>query len=75
VRQAEGEWLAILAARAAAALETARASFDAAAQAVARAEAGAVTLAVAAALPLVTTAANIGELELTYGPIREETVS
>jgi hypothetical protein len=30
---------------------------------------------VAAALPLVTTAANIGELELTYGPIREETVS
>jgi len=40
-----------------------------------RAEAGAVTLAVAAALPLVTTAANIGELELTYGPIREETVS
>ena len=40
-----------------------------------RAEAGAVKLAVAAALPLVTTAANIGELELTYGAIREENVS
>jgi len=40
-----------------------------------RAEAGAVTLAVAAAMPLVTTAANIGELELTYGAIREENVS
>ena len=49
VRQAEGEWLAILAARAAAALETARASFDAAAQAVARAEAGAVDAAETAA--------------------------
>jgi uncharacterized membrane protein YccC len=40
-----------------------------------RAEAGVGELAVAAALPLVTTAANIGELELTYGAIREATVS
>jgi len=40
-----------------------------------RAEAGAVTLAVAAALPLVTTAANIGELELTYSAIRGEKVT
>jgi uncharacterized membrane protein YccC len=40
-----------------------------------RAEAGTGELAVAAALPLVTTAANIGELELTYGAIREEEVS
>ena len=33
-----------------------------------RAEAGAGELAVSAALPLVTAAANIGELELTYPP-------
>ncbi|WP_445168003.1 FUSC family protein [Mycolicibacterium sp. Dal123E01] len=33
-----------------------------------RAEAGAGELAVSAALPLVTTAANLGELELTYPP-------
>lgn len=40
-----------------------------------RAEAGTGKLAVAAAMPLVTAAANIGELELTYGAIREEKVS
>jgi len=40
-----------------------------------RAEAGADNLAVAAALPLMTAAANIGELELTYGAIREEKVT
>ena len=40
-----------------------------------RAEAGAGPLAVAAALPLVTTAANIGELELTYSATHEELVS
>jgi len=32
-------------------------------------------LSVAAAMPLMTTAANIGELEMTYGAIREESVS
>ena len=40
-----------------------------------RAEAGAGPLAVAAALPLVTPAANIGELELTYSATHEELVS
>ena len=40
-----------------------------------RAEAGVGKLAVAAALPLVTTAANIGELELTYSAIRGEKVT
>ena len=40
-----------------------------------RAEAGGGPLAVAAALPLVTTAANIGELELTYSATHEELVS
>jgi hypothetical protein len=40
-----------------------------------RAEAGAGPLAVAAALPLVTTAANIGELELTYSATHQELVS
>ena len=32
-------------------------------------------LSVAAAMPLMTTAANIGELEMTYGAIREESIS
>ena len=32
-------------------------------------------LSIAAAMPLMTTAANIGELEMTYGAIREESVS
>ena len=32
-------------------------------------------LSVAAAMPLMTTAANIGELEMTYGAIHEESVS
>jgi uncharacterized membrane protein YccC len=39
-----------------------------------RAEAGTGSLAVSAALPLVTAAANIGELELTYPALPEETI-
>ena len=40
-----------------------------------RADAQGGELSVAAAMPLMTTAANIGELEMTYGAIREEIVS